>query len=83
MLVDVSLVVEQLVAKKLFGIGGPRSQTRHSINHVADQVKSVEKNALKVLNSLISVRWKWSLVKSRAEVKYSLHLYEYIRFSKF
>ena len=40
--VNIVLMVEQLVADRLFGIGSTRPQTRHTIDHIADQVKEVE-----------------------------------------
>lgn len=42
MFVDVGFVVQQLVAKILFGVSGPRTQTWHPIDHVADQVETVQ-----------------------------------------
>jgi hypothetical protein len=40
--VDVGLVVQQIVAKKLFGVGGAWTQTRHTVDDIAGQVKAVK-----------------------------------------
>src|SRR5580704_6171261 len=39
---DVRLVIQQLVTKKLLGVCGARAQTRHTIDHVTGQVESIE-----------------------------------------
>src|SRR5438045_1763340 len=39
---NVLLVVDELVADCLLGISGPRSELRHAVDHVADQVETVE-----------------------------------------
>src|SRR5208337_3881537 len=39
---DVFLVVDELIPDRLLGVGGPRSELRHAIDHVAHKVEAIE-----------------------------------------
>ena len=39
---DELLVVDELVADRLLGVGGPRPELRHAVDHVAHQVEAIE-----------------------------------------